>query len=177
MARSWGSALLLVTLVALTGCAHTVSQSTKQATYTGHPKRIYVLVMPQLSDQMGTDFTQSSIARLSDAVGKCDGTVKSHISSPLELDPNSLESEIQAFKPDVIMSMNFAGGTRDQYGGWLPARIDVRLWQPGAKELAWRDTSSVSAGGLTPTSMRVDSFANDLIQRMRADGVFPECTH
>ena len=175
MRRLWMCGFVVLAL-AFSGCATTHSQSVKQADYAGHPKRVYILVLPELYNQIGADFAQGSVAKLSDAVTKCGGTVKAHVSSALELDPSGQTSEIRAFNPDVVMSMNFAGGTRDQYGGWLPARIDVRLWQPGAKQLAWRDTSSVSAGGLTPVSARVESFVKDLIQRMRTDGVFPECS-
>jgi len=174
MARLWMSGLVVLTL-AFGGCASTRSQSVRQAGYAGHPKRIYVLVMPELNNQMGADFVQGSVAKLSDAIAKCGGILASHVSSALELDASAQIPEIKAFNPDAVMSMDFAGGTRDQYGGWLPARIDVRLWQPGAKQLAWRDTSSVSAGGFTPLSTRVDSFINDLVQRMRTDNVFPDC--
>jgi hypothetical protein len=176
MTRWLVCSLALVYVLALSACATTRSQSNKQASYSGHPDRIYVIVLPQLSDQMGADFSQQAIARFSDEVAKCQGRVRSHISSPLELDASSQAAEAKAFNPDVVMSMNFAGGTRDRAGGWLPARIDVRMWQPGGTQLVWRAVSSISAGGLAPVSTRVDSFMKDLVARMRNDGVFPTCT-
>jgi hypothetical protein len=178
MTRSLRCAVTMLALL-LGACApRTVSESAKQASYAGSPKRIYLFVKPQMSAQLGREFTEATVSRFTDVATKCGGVIESHIASSLELEPEAEKGRVAAFKPDVIMLIDFAGGTRFGSGyeqAWNPARIDTQLWEPGSTQLAWRAASEVRTTGWEAGSSRADSFTKDLIERMRADGVFPSC--
>ena len=161
--------------LALCACATTTSQSTKEASYSGDPQRMYLLISPAFSQQLGYDFAAETEQEVLASARKCSVVVDGHVASALELNPQGDLAAALAFKPDVIMALNYSGGTVNQYGQWMRANIDVRLWQPGKKYLAWRALSQINTAPAAAVQTKAQSFTTNLFQRLHADGVLTHC--
>lgn len=164
-----------VSALSLCACATTSSQSTRATSYAGNPQRMYLLISSNFSQQLGYPFASQTEQDFLTSARKCGVVIDGQVASALDLNPQGALGTALAFKPDVIMAMNFAGGTTNQYGAWVRANIDVRLWQPGTKYLAWHDLSEVTAPPAASVENRAESFTTNLFQRLSADGVLTHC--
>ncbi len=169
----WVSACL--SALSLCGCATTTSQSTKAASYTGDPQRMYLLITSNFSQQLGYPFASQTEQDVLASARKCGVVIDGQVASALDLNPQGALESALTYKPDVIMAMSFTGGATDPYGQWVRANIDVRLWQPGKKYLAWHDISQVNAAPAATVQTRAESFTTNLFQRLSADGVLTHC--
>lgn len=161
--------------LSLCGCATTSSESTKDAGYAGDPQRMYLLITPNFSQQLGYPFASQTAQDVLASARKCGVVIDAQVASPLDLNPQGALQTALSYSPDVIMAMNFAGGATNPYGQWVRADIDVRLWQPGKKSLAWHDLSQVNAAPAATVQTRAESFTTNLFQRLAADGVLTHC--
>jgi hypothetical protein len=167
--------LALAMCMLLFGCAPTTRMATNKAqTYAGDPKRIYAVF--SVRAQFGKDFSEGFEQKAIAIAKECGAMLEAANLNGLELNDGGVRSRMRAFGPDAVLTMRSTGGTKDQFGTVLDATYDVRLMDVASNKTVWRASTKVTSGGLLmPARDRGASFAGDLMNRLKRDGIFHSC--
>jgi len=170
----------------LGGCASSSTQTNRDAQYSGHPMRIFVVesLIP-----LGDGFESTFEPILSQDIRTCGGDVAFHrieaadISNPLALngpttsqqaDVNRLDTEIKAFAPDAVLTMVIAH--RSLINGMLNGvTINSKLYDYKTHKAVWAGVSSFGFAPASTTATRAKALHDDLGPKLRRDGVTPDC--
>jgi len=168
-----GVAATLSVVSLLAGCATTSTATNRAASYSRHPDRIFIV--DELNG-FGVSFPEEFEKRVTAGITACGGAVEFAHVNALELDPSARQQQATRFKPDVIVTMRVTHRTIDAYGSLLNADVDTQVWDVTLRKMVWRGHSAMNAGGMfTPAGTRAESLYANLIGKMRADGVVPDC--
>jgi len=75
------------------------------------------------------------------------------------------KTRIDQFKADVVLTMDLTG---------LGGNVDSRVWDLRTKEFVWSAISDVYGRSFADRRF-ADAFTNDLMRRLRDDGMVPAC--
>jgi predicted membrane protein len=173
--------LALCLLLAGCGAATLRVMSNKADEANTSPKRIFVqshLVNSTRGVNFGPDFARAFNEHLIESLGKCGTTATVYNVTGLELGNGAILKEIEAFKPDALMTVTRTGGVLWGEGGKLATAIfDVSLYDATRKKVAWRAFLDFRRGGTLITSAESAGrlMATDLLNQLRKDGFFPGC--
>jgi hypothetical protein len=176
----------MATLLMCASCTLTSTRVNKDATYQGHPTRIFVVANLEATG----DGVSAAFSRLfSTGVRACGGEMEFFLqrvtteSDALSLDNTTTVSDqkafierVSAFSPDVVLTMRVTHITLAGYGQKINATIDSRLWDYREKKSVWAGVSTMALGGIWASSdMRAKSLTDDLAQKLRDGGMIPSC--
>ena len=166
-------AIVALSLVLWACAPATRVQSNKAQDYANEPKRVFVLT--DVGSDFGDEYAQAFQERLTGIAKDCGAVLEVSRVSSLELDNSARTTRMNEFKPDVVLSIFRAGGTRNQYG-LFHVIYDARLQDVESKKLVWRANFSFHrGGGLIPIADRGRALAVDITNRMKQDGIVRSC--
>jgi hypothetical protein len=180
-----GLGSIILTSLMLQGCASTSTTTNKDAQYTGHPSRIFVVYsLDPLDAVFSTDFENLFRKRME----ACNGAVAFHrteaseANNALALTPTPgvadaqkrLSGEIAEFSPDAILSMHVVH--RYLINNMLNGvTINLKLWDVPTKKFVWAGVSQLSFAPASTDETRAGSLFGDLSPRLSTAGLIPTC--
>lgn len=179
-------ALALSIAVNCSSCVISNTRTNQDMNYQEHPKRIYVVAN---LDATGDGVTDEFYRDFSARVGACGG--QTAISKPeieTQRDALSLDStastthnrnilaDVDAFRPDAVLTLKVTNIGVDMYGQKLTAVVDSKLWDYRQKKAIWAGVTSMSLGGMWASAiMRADSLSENIAGKLRSGGLIPSC--
>jgi hypothetical protein len=165
--------IALSIMLAVAGCAPVARiESSKSASYTVEPKRVFVYT--EMYD-LGNAFTVGFEKRFAAILQECGASAQFGRIGKADLEEKYVD-EMRKFGPDAVLSTRRNGGTRDQYGNLVVAIFDSRLADVKTGNVTWRANSTVRSGGLVfDAGARGDAFAVELSNKLKQDQVFRSC--
>ena len=168
---------ILAASLALTACvAPTRIESTTAGGIDIAPEKLFVF--SHIGREFGDGFYEPFLNRFSARLTVCG--VRSAITTvgDLDLDNGVHTGKMKAFDPDYTMVIRRTGGTRMDFGRVIHAVYDVQLAQAQAPafKAVWRANVNFFRGGTAiPIANRGEALANDVVDKMIADGVLKNC--
>jgi len=178
--------------VLLAGCAAATKVSSNKAP-DADPwrKRVFVrsdLLNSRVGASFGPAFAQAFSDRLTEILRRCGAEATVLNVTGLELEQDDPAKAIISYKPDTIMVLRKERGTVSTEGTLLSATLFVDLYDSAKMDPAkpapaggtlkpiWRASFRFSRGStLIPIESRGRTLAEDVTNRMKDDGFFPDC--
>jgi len=178
--------LTLSIAINCSSCVISNTRTNQDVNYQEHPTRIYVVAN---LDATGNGVTDEFYKDFSARVAACGG--QTAISTPqietqrdaLSLDSTanathngSILADIDAFRPDAVLTMKVTNIGVDMYGQKLTAVVDSKLWDYREKKAIWAGVTNMSLGGMWASPvMRGDSLSENITGKLRSGGLIPSC--
>jgi hypothetical protein len=160
--------LITITILAFAtvGCASAKIEATKDPTYTDKLHRIYVLIH---QGSEAKSYAEGLSNSLSTALSENGIQFESRIISPLELDGDVYQDEINSYVPEAVLVIQMVGGT--SMDGKLSRIVyDASLLTPDGKRRIWRaqveNTGGIYAGLI---EKRMRKTAESILEQLKED--------
>lgn len=169
--------ILILMTVILSACVSppvTDINSKMAENYAGQPRKIFVLT--DIGSDFGEEFFVAFEEKIKFLSKECGSDMLVSRLVPLELDEGVHARKLKEFGSDFLMSIRRNGGTQSQ-NTLFHVVYDARVVQMVGAKIVWRAKVDFYRGGtIIPLQKRGDALAIDLIRKMRADGIFKNCT-
>ncbi len=164
---------LAVCCALLAACApQTRIVTNKASDFTREPKRIFVL--SDIGDEMGKGFGVGFQRKIAALFQRCGIDTESVYLSALELDESIYAKKIEAYRPDSLLAIRRAGGTKDPNGVIVQANFDVRLTDVQSTKVVWRANIN-TRGGFGMAVTVGEALALELANKLKEDQILRSC--
>ena len=164
-ARLLPALILLGATVLLTACAAISIESARDPGFSGKISRLYVLIRD--NGQLKSSYSQNLQKALTERLSARGIVSHVQIASPLELDESKYSRDIQAFLPDAVLGIQWAGGTR-RLSEVIEVYWDASLQIPQTKTRIWRARIHLSGGS---SLSRMTAMTDSILSRLEQDGI------
>jgi hypothetical protein len=159
--------VLILAMAGGSGCTSVTVHSNKDAAAVHRIGKLFVLINQgelekqplsnMLADDLRNSFSNSPVQ------------LAMSIVSPLELDEQKHDREIEAFHPDAVLTIQVRTFIVDEYGGYPKILYDVSLLDPAARHRLWRAAID-NSGGTALMDRRMREMAEKIVAQLRQDG-------
>jgi hypothetical protein len=164
--------VLSCVIVVIAGCAMNADIRSNKGDDNPHEiKKLFVI--SQVGIVLGEEFASTFRNQFTSVVHDCGIGVEISTVDPLELDKNIHTTRMKKYDPDTVMLIERTGGTKSGTS-YTQVIYEVKLYDVKTEKKFWNARVSIyPVVGLIPRGG--DGLATDLINSLKADGIFRSC--